>query len=111
MWRCIRSITDCKHSNQQVSCDPTLPDTLNSFFALFDSSSSRETVSPSAGGAELSSHPQWCLDNNLILNTSKIKEFIMDCRISRKTEQTPLLVYGEGVERVDNVKFLGLHLT
>ena len=44
MWRGIRSITDYKCSDQQVSHDPTLPDTLNNFFARFDSVSSRETV-------------------------------------------------------------------
>lgn len=44
MWRGIRTIMDYKHSDRQVSQDPTLPDTLNSFFARFDSLSSRETV-------------------------------------------------------------------
>ncbi len=44
MWKGIKTITDYKNSNQQVSHDPTLPDTLNSFFACFDSLSDRRTV-------------------------------------------------------------------
>jgi len=44
MWKGIRTMTDYKSSNQQVSRDPTLPDTLNSFFAHFDSPSGRDTV-------------------------------------------------------------------
>ncbi|KAM4573377.1 uncharacterized protein PAE49_008206 [Odontesthes bonariensis] len=44
MWRGIRTITDYRNSNQKISHDPTLPDTLNSFFARFDTPGSRETV-------------------------------------------------------------------
>lgn len=44
MWKCIRTITDYRSSNQQVSCDPTLPDTLDSFFARFDTPGNRETI-------------------------------------------------------------------
>ena len=44
MWRDIRTITDCRNSNQKISHDLTLPDTLNSFFARFNTPGSRETV-------------------------------------------------------------------
>ncbi|KAI3371768.1 hypothetical protein L3Q82_024324 [Scortum barcoo] len=44
-------------------------------------------------------------------NTSKIKEVIVDYRRSRRTEHAPLLIHGEAVERVNNIKFLGIHIT
>ncbi|KAI3351101.1 hypothetical protein L3Q82_005670 [Scortum barcoo] len=50
-------------------------------------------------------------NNNLVLNTSKTKEVIVDYRRSRRTEHTPLLIHGEAVERVNNIKFLGIHIT
>ncbi|KAI3352532.1 hypothetical protein L3Q82_005477 [Scortum barcoo] len=51
---------------------------------------------------------QWCSNNNLVLNTSKTKEVIVDYRRSRRTEHAPLLIHsGEAVERVNNIKFLG----
>ncbi|KAI3366867.1 hypothetical protein L3Q82_009518 [Scortum barcoo] len=53
---------------------------------------------------------QWC-SNNLVLNTSKTKEVIVDYRRSRRTEHAPLLIHGEAVERVNNIKFLGIHIT
>jgi len=46
---------------------------------------------------------QWCSANNLVLNTSKTKEVIVDYRRSRKTEHSPLLIQGEVVECVDNI--------
>ncbi|KAI3357041.1 hypothetical protein L3Q82_003684 [Scortum barcoo] len=54
---------------------------------------------------------QWCSTNNLVLNTSKTKEVIVDYRRSRRTEHAPLLIHGEAVERVNNIKFLGIHIT
>uniref|UniRef100_A0A3P9IH10 Reverse transcriptase domain-containing protein n=1 Tax=Oryzias latipes TaxID=8090 RepID=A0A3P9IH10_ORYLA len=53
----------------------------------------------------------WCADNNLILNTSKTKEIIVDFRRTRKVAHTPLFINGEEVERVDHIKFLGIHIT
>ncbi|XP_034041546.1 uncharacterized protein LOC117523963 [Thalassophryne amazonica] len=44
MWKGIQTITDYKLGDQQVSHDPTLLDTLNNFFAHFDSPSSRGAV-------------------------------------------------------------------
>ena len=54
---------------------------------------------------------QWCSANNLVLNSGKTKEVIVDFRRSRKMDHAPLLIEGEVVERVDNIKFLGLHIT
>lgn len=51
------------------------------------------------------------MDNNLVLNTAKTKEVIVDYRTTRRTAHTPLLIQGEVVERVDNIKFLGIHIT
>ncbi|KAI3356770.1 hypothetical protein L3Q82_003451 [Scortum barcoo] len=46
------------------------------------------------------------------LNTSKTKEVIVDYRRSRRSRSTlPLLIHGEAVERVNNIKFLGIHIT
>ncbi|KAI3355901.1 hypothetical protein L3Q82_004450 [Scortum barcoo] len=44
MWRGIKTITDYKRSDQLVSHDSTLPDTLNTFYARFDTPGSRESV-------------------------------------------------------------------
>ncbi len=52
---------------------------------------------------------QWCSRNNLIMNTSKTREVIVDFRRSRRTEHAPLSIQGEVVERVDSIKFLGIH--
>lgn len=54
---------------------------------------------------------QWCSANNLVLNTGKTKEVIVDFRRSRKRAHAPLLMDGEEVEQVDNIKYLGLHIT
>jgi len=53
---------------------------------------------------------QWCSRNNLILNTSKTKEVIVDYRRSRKTHHAPLCIQREAVEPVDTIKFLGVHI-
>ncbi|KAI3374303.1 hypothetical protein L3Q82_006143 [Scortum barcoo] len=44
-------------------------------------------------------------------HTSKTKKVIVDYRRSRRTEHAPLLIYGETVECVNNIKFLGIHIT
>ncbi|KAI3353900.1 hypothetical protein L3Q82_005109 [Scortum barcoo] len=54
---------------------------------------------------------QWCSNNNLVLNTSKTKEVIVDYRRSRRTEHAPLLIHGEAVERVNNHIRSTSHLT
>ncbi|KAK0155353.1 putative RNA-directed DNA polymerase from transposon BS [Merluccius polli] len=52
----------------------------------------------------------WCKVNNLILNTSKTKEIIMDFQ-RKTTDMEPLHINGECVERVPVFKFLGRHIT
>jgi len=53
---------------------------------------------------------EWCKDNNLILNTSKTKELIIDfCR--KRVDMEPLHINGECVERVPVFKFLGTYIT
>ena len=54
---------------------------------------------------------EWCTDNNLVLNTSKTKAIIVDFRRTRKTTPTPLHINGEEVESVNDIKFLGIHIT
>ena len=53
---------------------------------------------------------QWCDENNLILNTGKTKELIIDFRI-KKAPVTPVLIKGEAIEIVDSYKYLGDILT
>lgn len=65
-----------------------------------DESAYREEV------AELS---EWCINNNLELSTSKIKELIINFR-KQKEEPTPLYIGGEMVERVTTFTFLATHI-
>ena len=51
----------------------------------------------------------WCADNNLALNTSKIKELIVDFR-RKTTDFQPLVIKGDDVERTSNFRFPGIHL-
>ena len=50
----------------------------------------------------------WCGDHNLILNTSKTKEMIIDFRRTGCLSHSPLLIGKEEVERVSSFKFLGV---
>jgi hypothetical protein len=52
----------------------------------------------------------WCQDNNLSLNTIKIKEMIVDYRKSR-TEHSPFSSMELQWSRFESVKFLGVHIT
>ncbi|XP_071388366.1 CD109 antigen [Centroberyx affinis] len=54
---------------------------------------------------------EWCSDNNLVPNTTKTKEIIVDFRRARKTNHLPLHIYGEEVESVESFKFLGVYIT
>ncbi|KAI3363482.1 hypothetical protein L3Q82_012093 [Scortum barcoo] len=51
---------------------------------------------------------QWCSNNNLVLNTSKTKEVIVDYRRSRRTEHAPLLIHGEAVKQCDGMMDKGV---
>uniref|UniRef100_A0A3Q3G1R3 Reverse transcriptase domain-containing protein n=1 Tax=Labrus bergylta TaxID=56723 RepID=A0A3Q3G1R3_9LABR len=53
----------------------------------------------------------WCADNNLLLNTSKTKEIIVDFRRERGSMHNPIHINGMAVERVSSFKFLGTHIT
>lgn len=52
----------------------------------------------------------WCSSNNLLLNTSKTKEMVMDWR-RKRAEPSPLQMGGVCVEKVSTFKFLGVHVT
>ncbi|KAF7665153.1 hypothetical protein LDENG_00151510, partial [Lucifuga dentata] len=52
----------------------------------------------------------WCLANNLLLNTSKTKEVIVDFRRTR-VDHAPLYINGDVVETVSSFRFLGVHLS
>ncbi len=49
---------------------------------------------------------EWCSANNLILNTTKTKEIILDFR-RHKADPAPLYINRDCVERVQTFKFLG----
>ena len=51
----------------------------------------------------------WCSEHNLLLNTSKTKEMVIDFR-KQKGEPAPLSINGDCVQRVSSFKFLGIHL-
>uniref|UniRef100_A0A3B3BMJ4 Reverse transcriptase domain-containing protein n=1 Tax=Oryzias melastigma TaxID=30732 RepID=A0A3B3BMJ4_ORYME len=52
----------------------------------------------------------WCDINNLLLNTEKTKELIVDFR-KNADPHAPIHIKGEVVERVDSFKFLGVHIS
>uniref|UniRef100_A0AAR2LPB5 Reverse transcriptase domain-containing protein n=1 Tax=Pygocentrus nattereri TaxID=42514 RepID=A0AAR2LPB5_PYGNA len=52
----------------------------------------------------------WCDDNNLILNTDKTKELIVDMRKERRPHR-PLFIRELEVERVSSFKYLGVHIS
>lgn len=53
----------------------------------------------------------WCSANNLILNTRKTQEIVVDIRKKRRIDLRPVLINGETVERVPGIKFLGVNIT
>uniref|UniRef100_A0A3B3BP10 Reverse transcriptase domain-containing protein n=1 Tax=Oryzias melastigma TaxID=30732 RepID=A0A3B3BP10_ORYME len=52
----------------------------------------------------------WCDINNLLLNTEKTKELIVDFR-KNADPHAPIHIKGKVVERVDSFKFLGVHIS
>lgn len=52
----------------------------------------------------------WCDENNLLLNTNKTKELIMDFRRKADTH-SPFHINGAAVERATSFKFLGIRIS
>ncbi|KAK3564955.1 hypothetical protein QTP86_031109, partial [Hemibagrus guttatus] len=61
--------------------------------------------------AEVQHLVAWCADNNLLLNTSKMKELIIDFRREKGRMHDPIHINGMAVERVSSFKFLGTHIS
>ena len=61
--------------------------------------------------AEVQHLAAWCAHNNLLLNTSKTKELIVDYRKEKGDTHTPIHINGMVVERVSSFKFLGTHIS
>ena len=59
---------------------------------------------------EVNLFESWCRDNNLVLNVEKTKEMIVDFRRS-KTKHTRLCISNREVEKVENIKFLGVQIS
>lgn len=59
---------------------------------------------------EVNLFESWCRDNNLVLNVDRTKEMIVDFRRS-KPKHTPLCISNQEVERVENIKFLGVQIS
>ena len=53
----------------------------------------------------------WCEDNNLVLNTQKTKEIIVDLRRGRSQTHSPIYISGAEVEHVSDFKFFGIHIS
>ncbi|XP_050959599.1 NACHT, LRR and PYD domains-containing protein 12-like [Labeo rohita] len=53
----------------------------------------------------------WCTDNNLLLNTNKTKELIVDFRKGRRGSHETIHINGMAVEPVSSFKFLGTHIS
>uniref|UniRef100_A0AAX7SSM7 Reverse transcriptase domain-containing protein n=1 Tax=Astatotilapia calliptera TaxID=8154 RepID=A0AAX7SSM7_ASTCA len=53
---------------------------------------------------------EWCDTNNLLLNTEKTKELIVDYR-RNADPHPPIHIKGTAVERVSSFKFLGVHIS
>lgn len=64
----------------------------------------------SANREEVQRLAEWCSVNNLVLNTSKTKEMVVDIR-RHKVDPAPLYINRDCVERVSSFKFLGTHIT
>ncbi len=59
---------------------------------------------------EVSTLTKWCQENHLSLNIDKTKELVVDYR-RQSTEHAPITIDKTPVERVNSLKFLGVHIT
>ncbi|KAK1798577.1 hypothetical protein P4O66_006874 [Electrophorus voltai] len=53
----------------------------------------------------------WCQENNLLLNVSRTKDLIVDCSKKQERHYQPVRISGTTVERVDNFRYLGVHIS
>ncbi|KAI5108316.1 gastrula zinc finger protein XlCGF28.1-like [Silurus meridionalis] len=60
---------------------------------------------------EVKNLERWCQENNLLLNVSKTKEFIVDFSTKQERSYQPLNINRTPVERVDSFRYLGVHIT
>ncbi|KAL6490166.1 hypothetical protein MHYP_G00005110 [Metynnis hypsauchen] len=60
---------------------------------------------------EIARLENWCQGNNLLLNVSKTKELIVDCSRSQTRSYHPVRINGAAVERVNNFRYLGVHIS
>ena len=60
--------------------------------------------------AEILELTSWCEENNLLLNSSKTKELIVDFR-KKPTPILPITINNEPIELVDSFKFLGTRIS
>ncbi|KAK3539436.1 hypothetical protein QTP70_007783 [Hemibagrus guttatus] len=60
--------------------------------------------------SEVNRLAQWCTDNNLFLKVGKTKVIVTDFRRG-PPQYPPLTINGATVERVNNTKFLGVHIS
>ena len=54
---------------------------------------------------------KWCSDNDLVLTAKKTKEIIVDSRRYRRTTHLPFQISDEEAESINNIMFLGIHIT
>ena len=59
---------------------------------------------------EVEQRTGWCTENNLVLNTTKTKELIVDFRMKKTGHIQPLCISGNYVERVSDFRFLGIQI-
>ncbi|KAI5617022.1 gastrula zinc finger protein XlCGF28.1-like [Silurus asotus] len=60
---------------------------------------------------EIQHLPTWCNNNNLLLNTFKTKELIVDFRREARGTHDTTHINGMAVGRVSSFKFLGIHIS
>ena len=52
----------------------------------------------------------WCRENNLVLNTTKTNELIVDFLRKKMESIQPLYISGDYVEKVSDFRFLGFQI-
>ena len=108
---CVRIAPPCPTSKGQLTsrtfCQS--PEQPSLYVACSCTPCTRMTAHPSTYRDEVNRLAGWCSEHNLLLNTSKTKEMVIDFR-KQKGEPAPLSINGDCVQRVSSFKFLGIHL-